>query len=87
MVVDRETGGQRDGGNSSIYKPLSADQFGDSGVAFDFNLPSSAALIGVPLHFQAASRKVGPIGPIHFSNAVMLEIFGPSGLFCIEPDC
>lgn len=64
-----------------------AGQFGDSGVAFDFNLPSSAALIGVPLHFQAVSRKVGPIGPIHFSNAVMLEIFGPSGLFCIEPDC
>ena len=64
-----------------------AGQFGDAGAAFDFNLPSSPALIGVPIHFQAASRKIGPIGPIHFSNAVQLEIFGPSGLFCIEPNC
>lgn len=64
-----------------------AGQFGDAGVAFDFTLPHSAALVGVPIHFQAASRKVGPIGPIHFSNAVQLEIFGPSGLFCIDPDC
>jgi hypothetical protein len=64
-----------------------AGQFGDLGVAFDFMLPNSAALIGVPIHFQAVSRKIGPIGPIHFSNAVQLEIFGPLGMQCIQPDC
>ena len=64
-----------------------AGQFGDLGAAFDFNLPSSPVLVGVPIHFQAASRKVGPIGPVHFSNAVLLEIFGPSGILCIEPSC
>ena len=62
-------------------------QFGDSGKAFDFNLPSNPNLVGVPIHFQAASRKVGPIGPIRFSNAVLLEIFGPMGMLCIQPDC
>jgi hypothetical protein len=64
-----------------------AGQWGDTGVAFDFTLPSNPVIVGIPIHFQAASRKIGPIGPIRFSNAVMIEVFGPSLIVCMQPSC
>ncbi|HZM01071.1 MAG TPA: hypothetical protein VFD43_12555 [Planctomycetota bacterium] len=64
-----------------------AGQFGDTGAAFDFNMPSNPVLVGLQLNFQAASRKVGPVGPIHFSNSVCMDVFGFVGMLCVEPDC
>jgi hypothetical protein len=66
---------------------LQAGGFPPEGAAFDFFIPAGPpALAGVPIYFQAARRDIGPVGPMHLSNAVCMEIVG-FVLVCWDPDC
>lgn len=71
-------------GEPSLLVAMASGNFPPEGATFDFVLPSDPVIVAVPIYWQAASRPIGPVGPLKLSNADCITAVGLT-LFCIDP--